>query len=288
MEWYMLALIVAFIAGIRTIIDKKILIKEHVMEFGTVFAISNVVLSLFIIKYVEFSIPTNMLFFIFLAAFLGTFGFLFLAKSLRHMEISSAVPLTNISPAILAILSFFILKEAITMKQTYAIGLIIIGTYILEVDHNISNLKEPFIKIWKSKYIHYIFIGVLLYSFTGIIERYLLTHGITPLTYLFVVQIFVMINFIFLISVFYDGFQGIKNGFKRNWKWILLISALALTMRAVQFYAFAIAFVPLVISVKRLSTLFTVVIGGEIFHEKGLLLKSIACIICLIGIFLII
>lgn len=288
MEWYVLALIVAFLAGIRTIIDKKILIKEHAMEFSTVFAIINVILSFSIINYVDFNIPTNTLFFIFLAAFLGTFAFLFMAKALRHMDISSAIPLTNISPAILAVLSLFILKEAITTKQIFAVGLIIVGTYVLEVDHKFSNLKAPFIKIWKSKHIHYIFAGILLFSFTAIIERYLFTHGVAPFTYLFIVQIFIMINFIFLISIFHDGIDGIKRGFKRNWKWLLPLSILALTMRTIQYYAFVLAFAPLVISITRLSTLFATIVGGELFHEKGLLLKSIACIICLMGAFLII
>jgi len=283
MIWYVLALISAFLTSIMTLINKKILIKEHAMEFATVFSILNVILSFSIIKKVEFSIPTNLLFLIFISAFLGTFALLYILKAMRHMEISSAVPLTNLSPVILAILSFFILKEAITNKQIFAMCLIIIGAYVLEVDHNTSNLKEPFIKIFKSKYIHYIFLAILLYSFTSIIERYLLTHGISPYTYIFAVQIFIMINFIFLIIVFHDGLKGIKSGLKKNWKWILLLSAITLIDSIVLFNAFVLAFVPLVISIKRLSTLFTTVIGGGLFHEKGLLFKIIACLITLVG-----
>ena len=288
MEWYILALIAAFLSAISTLIHKKVLIKQHAMEFATVLAIMNVILSFSIINYVEFSIPTNLLFYIFIAGFLGTFALLYLSKAMRHMQISSAVPLTNVSPAIIAILSFFILKEAISGKQIFAMGLIMIGAYVLEVDHKLSNLKEPFIKIWKSKYIHYIFLGVSLYAFTAIIERYLLTHGISPFTYTFVVQIFIMINFIFLITIFHDGLQGVKRGLKKNWKWLLLLSALTLTNKLVLFHAFALAFVPLVISIKRISTLFSTIVGGELFHEKGLAIKTIACVITLVGVALMI
>jgi len=288
MQWYVLALISAFLTSIITLINKKVLIKEHAMEFATVFSILNVILSFSIIKKVEFSIPTNLLFLIFISAFLGTFALLYILKAVRHMEISSAVPLTNLSPVILAVLSFFILKEAITNKQIFAMCLIIIGAYVLEVDHKTSNLKGPFIKIFKSKYIHYIFLAVLLYSFTSIIERYILTHGISPYTYIFVVQIFIMINFIFLIIVFHDGLKGIKSGLKKNWKWIFLLSAITLMDSIVLFNAFVLAFVPLVISIKRVSTLFTTVIGGGLFHEKGLLFKIIACLITLIGAYLMI
>ena len=288
MQWYILALIVALLSGINAIIHKKVLIKEHAMEFSTVFAILNVILSLIIIDKVKFSIPTNILFLIFFGAFLSTMAFLYGAKAVRHMEVSSAEPLTNISPALLAILSFFILKEAITIKQIFAIILIIIGAYVLEVDHKVSNLKEPFIKIAKSRYIHYIFLSIFLYAFTTIIDRYVLTHGINPFTYLFIVQIFIMVNFILLITVFHNGWNGIKNGLKKNWNWILLLSVLVLASRLSYFEAISLAYAPLVIAIIRLSTLFATVIGGSPFHEKGLLLKSIACIITLIGAALII
>jgi len=288
LAWYVLALICAFLSSISTLINKKVLIKEHAMEFAAVFAVFNLIISFSIIKYVQFSIPTNLLFLIFISAFVGTFATLYLLKAMRHMEISSAIPLTNLSPAVLAVLSFFILKEAISIKQVGAMCLIIIGAYILEVDHKISNLKEPLIKIWRSKYIHYIFLSVLLYSIASIIERYVLTHGISPYTYIFVVQIFITINFFFLISAFHDGLQGVKRGLKKNWKWILLLSIITLVDRISLFNAFALAFVPLVISIKRLNTLFVTIIGGELFHEKRLALKISACIITLAGAILII
>ena len=47
--------------------------------------------------------------------------------------------------------------------------------------------------------------------------------------------------------------------------------------------AIQLAFAGLVIAVKRMSAFFVVLIGGELFHEKNLLRKSIACLIMLAG-----
>jgi uncharacterized membrane protein len=46
--------------------------------------------------------------------------------------------------------------------------------------------------------------------------------------------------------------------------------------------------ISLVIPIKRLSALFSTVIGGELFHEKYLLRKSIACVVMIIGAVLIV
>ena len=45
--------------------------------------------------------------------------------------------------------------------------------------------------------------------------------------------------------------------------------------------------VSLVMPVKRISNLFTVILGGNIFNEKNLIMKSAACIVMLAGLFVI-
>jgi len=47
------------------------------------------------------------------------------------------------------------------------------------------------------------------------------------------------------------------------------------------------AMISLVISIKRLSTFVTTLVGGEIYKEKNLFFKSIICLIMVIGVYLI-
>jgi len=53
--------------------------------------------------------------------------------------------------------------------------------------------------------------------------------------------------------------------------------------RLAQMQAIQLAYAGLVIAIKRMSAFFVVLIGGEIFHEKNLLRKSIACLIMIGG-----
>jgi uncharacterized membrane protein len=74
---------------------------------------------------------------------------------------------------------------------------------------------------------------------------------------------------------------------KKEWKFLLLVAILTSLHRWMQGEATALAAVGLVIAIKRSSALFTTVIGGELFKEKDLMRKSIACLIMIGGVFLI-
>lgn len=282
--WYLYALASAIFVALASITEKKTLFKEHAMEFSTVLSIINFLLVLFLLPIVKFNVPLKLLLIIYLSSVLGCIGFLYATKALRHMDISTASPLMNISPAIVAILGFFFLSETLEYSKIGGIFFIVIGAYVLEVDHSLSNLKEPFIRMVRSKYVHYILFALLLYGITTILDRYILTHGVDPYTYIFIVHLFIMINFIFLISVFHDGFKGIKHGFKSAGKWIFLAAIFFVTSRIFLAQALSMAYVALVIPIRRLSTLFATIIGGSLFHEKGLPIKIIACVITLIGV----
>jgi len=104
------------------------------------------------------------------------------------------------------------------------------------------------------------------------------------------VHFFIAINFIIMILLFHDGFEGIGKGIKHNWKWVFVVAVLVVGARLAQQYAVSLpgVLISLVVPIKRLSALFATIIGGELFHEKHILRKSIACVIMIIGAVLII
>jgi len=88
--------------------------------------------------------------------------------------------------------------------------------------------------------------------------------------------------------VFHDGFQGIKRGLKNSGWWILLVAVFTLGYRVAQAEAVSIAYVALVGAIKRSSALFSTIIGGELFQEKNLFRKSVACLIIVVGVLIIV
>ncbi len=285
MEWYFFATLAALLTAAFTIIEKKTLLKEHAMEFSTVLAIFNFLIALVLLPYINFDFPIKTLGLMYLASVFGSIAFLFVAKSVRHMDVSIVSPLMTFSPAIVVVLAFFILGEKVTSLQLSGILLLIIGSYVLEAENH--GTKKIFTKTFKSNYFYYIFLALILYGFCSIFDK-LILRAVSPLTYIPIIQFFIAINFIILICIFHNGFDGIKHGVRSAGKWIFLVAILVTSSRLFYAQAVSMTYVSLVIPIKRMSAFFATVVGGKVFHEKNLTQRVLACVIMLAGVFLVI
>ena len=282
MEWFVFALGCAILAAFAAVLSKEALNKENAVEFSTALAITNVVVSIPLVYWLNINIQPVVWCVIFFSASLGAGGFLLTAKALRHMEISVISPLKNFSPAFTAFLAFIFLSEQLTLMHVAGISVLILGSYILEIDFEKHDMLGPLIEIKNSKYIHVLFGSLAFYAVSAISGKYALSFA-NPITVLFLTQLFVAIVFLVYITVFYDGKRDIIDGFENAGKIIVAIAALTVSYRVLQYQAMSMEYVSLVIPIKRMSTLFSTVIGGELFHEEGVWRKSMACVIMILG-----
>jgi drug/metabolite transporter (DMT)-like permease len=288
-SWIYLAITAAILTSAATLTAKKTLIKEHAMEYSTVLALIVLVISTPLLFFIDYSklqlLPVVILFF---TAIIGAIAFLLAAKSIRHMDISDSSPLFALGPGITAILALIFLKEFLTIPQSIGIALLIIGAYVLETKSTLR-LLDPIKTFKKSKYIHYIIIALILYGITTIADRYILYHlDMQVEAFIIIAHFFLALHFLIMIHIFHDGFKGVKHGLKNAGWWIFLVALFTLGYRYSQTSAIKITNVALVLSIKRMSTLFTILIGGEIFHEGKIFRKIIATLILLVGATLII
>jgi uncharacterized membrane protein len=86
---------------------------------------------------------------------------------------------------------------------------------------------------------------------------------------------------------FYGGFKDILHAYRTSGKWILGNAVFANLSNLAYFFAISFTFVSLAAPVKKLSTLFTVVLSGRFFKEKRIFHKALACCIMLAGVFVI-
>jgi len=199
------------------------------------------------------------------------------------MDVSSTSSWMILAPAVTAVFAFFILGEKLGSQQVFGIGLMLIGMYVLQ-SHQNSSVWDPLKEIYRSKYIHFIIISLFLYALGAMIDRVSLSHlSVDFFAYVSLVHFFIAFNF-FVISYFlYDGTMGIKHGIKKYGWLILLISVLTVAQRTTMALAISTTMLGLILPIKRLSSLFTTIIGGELFHEKNLGRKIFACVVMLIG-----
>jgi drug/metabolite transporter (DMT)-like permease len=288
MEWYFYSLIAAvFFAG-SMIIEKRALLKEHALEMCTVLSIFifGTYSAIFFSK-VKFPLNQEALFLIFTVSILATFGFWYLAKGMRHMEVSETSPLLNFSPAFVAVWAYIFLGETLKTIQITGIIVLVAGSYLLEVKNPLKHPLKPLINTFKSKYTQYIFLALIMYSFVYIIDKIVIAKT-DVITYLFFVQLFMMINYIILINILHDGFKGIKHGIKSAGKWIFLLAILFIGRRIFYLTSVSMIQVSIAFPIYRMGTILSTMIGGKIFHDKHILSRTLACILMVIGATLII
>lgn len=289
MQWLLLALISAVFASAALLIEKKTLAREHAMEFSAALAFFNLILSVPFLFFVDYSrLQIIPLVYIFFLMILVAMAFLLIAKSIRHMEVSAVAPFLALTPAVTAIFAFMFFNEALGPIQILGIALILIGAYVLEL-HSAHNLLEPFRIILKSKYVHFVILGVVIYGVSASFDRVILSkYDFQPLAYLVFANIFLAFHFSIMMSMFHDGFRGLRKGIKKFGWMLLLLSVFTIAYRLSMFEALKVEFAGLVVSVQKMSVFFAVVIGGGIFKERSILRKAVASLIMIGGMLFII
>src|SRR3989338_213751 len=286
MSVILLGLLLALFSTILILVHKKSLVKTSPLFMAASYSFINLIFALILIPWVNFNFDKRLFLLVYSISWLGLGGFYYISAAIKKGEISSVEPLGNLEPILVAFLAFVILGETITRLQIFGIFLIVLGSYNLETRH-FTHFKETINHIIKSKYIYFIFVGLLLYGFSSIGDKVVLGHNVTPITYLFMINFCIGFNNLIIISLRKNGFKEIKKTFKTCGKWILFASCVSIILRLTQFIAFTLGSIAIILSLKRVSGLFSVIIGGELFHEHNLKKKIISSLIMIFGVILV-
>ncbi len=288
MSWFVFSFISAIFTSFAAVLEKKVLFKSHAMEFASVLAVINAVLVLPLFLFIDYAnlelAPVLILFFI---SVIGAVAFLLMIKAIRHKEISEVAPLRIISPGLTAFLAFLFLHENLEKMDVFGIMFLVVGLFVLETR---SWEGVSFWEYFKpSRYTLFIFGAIFLYSITALLDRYILSrYNFEPIAYIAFVHLFLAIHFLILHSTFHDGFHGLRRGISTLGGWILLVALFTVIYRLAQIQAISMTSVGLAVAIRDISPLFTIIIGGELFHEKNLLRKVIASFIMAGGVALIV
>lgn len=285
MKWVIFIMISAFFISLSQIAAKKSMKKTHAVQFSVIYKIIQVLLLLMLIPFMDFDIPVWTYFLAYFVAIITTAGTMLNAKSIRHLEISAYAPLANTSPIFLLFIAYFFLGEKVGTVQMLGIFLLLMGFYALETAGDAS-LKSLWKRLSGSRYVIFAILAYIILAFSATGEKYLL-ESINPLTLIFLILFFSGINYLIISMIFYDGFKDIKTGLKSSGPYIALCAILATVSHFFYMNALDIAYVSLVIPLKRMSTFFTTIFGGKLFHEEDLWQKGAACIVMILGVFLI-
>jgi drug/metabolite transporter (DMT)-like permease len=267
------------------IIEKKALTRTHSTDFSLMTAL---LIALFSIPFF-FTEPLDtlnakVLLTIYGTSVLASFAFLEVTKGVRHMEISTSAPLFLLSPFITALLAFVVLNESLTDLQLVGMLLLAIGTYVLETK-NMRDIRGFVAHFFGDHYARLILLGLCFYAITSTIDRVILgTWGVPAMLFVGIIHLFIFLNFFAYFLWQRRSLSNVWGEMKRSWKLLTLVALLTVGYRLAYSFAISLAAVALVVAIKRSSSLFTTVIGGELFHDHALLRKSVACAIMIVGV----
>ena len=276
MEWYFIVLLSAcFLAG-ADLFMKKSLFTDHV---------------LFLLPFVfrmHFSFSFSLYSLIFLKACLVSGAWLLFMKGVRHLELSKAIPLKNLSSFFVVILSFFFLGERLTFLQWGGILILIFGAALLELEKDIFHFIHK-IKELPKHYLFLILLGLFLGALCAILDKIILRE-VEVLTFTFLNFAFLFILYFIYSSLLYHGYKDMITVYKKT-KWLVLgFSSFMLIADYLHFYVISIpsAYISLIIPIRRLGSLISTLVGGEMFHEHQIGIRVFASTIMLIGVLLLV
>lgn len=227
---------------------------------------------------IQFKVKPEIAAMLFWLAFFVALGWYTLFHAIRVSEISKVEPLMNLSPILVALFAFVFLGEHLRWLQYLGIAIIVFGTMILQFD-----IKRHALMMRFSKQTIYMIIAITAFSIAAVIAKASLSHT-TVMTVLF--YLFSISAVLYLIAIITRGYIADIFAPLKHTPYIVVGSAATQFSAEIVLYtlmALPIA-VSLIIPIKRLSTLFSTIIGGAYFHEGKILQKSIACSIMVIGV----
>lgn len=239
-------------------------IKASVINLYTYIGLS--VISILLFPFVNITFSHALLLNFLTMGFLGALGNYFIIKALSIGELSSLAPINSYKPVVALIIAYLYLKEVPSLSAILGIILIITGTYILFEHRGDCNTKAVLYRIM-----------ALIFSGTEavFIKKIILLTNI-PTSFILWALSGLIFSFIFV-------FLKKQNLRLPNKKYLFFLILSVAMMQYSTNYVFSKINVSYALALFQLSTILSIFLGINIFHEKGFVRKIIASSIMIIG-----
>jgi uncharacterized membrane protein len=222
---------------------------------------------------------------VFFASLTDVAALILLSKSLRSSQMGKSIPLLSFTPVFLLLTSFIIVGEKPNLLGVLGILIIVFGSYCLRAERNQKSLMQPFKLILDDKGSRYILFTAFLFSFTGPFLKKSVLNSSPYFTIVVAFNLSLLILFLFHVLTGGKTREIIPK--RKSIKKVLLLGGCLFMISLTFNLAVKTGLVPYVVSIKRMSILFNVLLGFFIFKEKNIIKNLRAAFIMVLGAFLI-
>lgn len=282
MIWFLYALSAAIFSAInRTLIKNAGAKSSDITVTFSLYLFASIP-AIMLIPLVNFPIiQTEFYLYVLFGAITDIAGIIFMSKSLRLAPMGRAVPLLAFTPAILLFTGFILVGEVPTLIGAAGVVIIVFGSYILHLDTKQYSLIQPLKLLTTSPGARYMLGTALCFSFTGPFYKQAILHS-SP-SFALIVGLPLSVVLLMLYQLFRKQSIGRLFPEKDNLITLLFLGASVFIVAYSTNLAFSTGLVSYVISIKRLSIFFNILIGFFIFKEQNLGRNLLAASIMIAG-----
>lgn len=201
-----------------------------------------------------------------LMGLLGAIGNYFIIKALSLGELSALAPVNSYKPVAALIIGIFFLNEIPSFKAILGIILIIAGTYFIFDNHGKNNLKA----------IYYRVLALIFSAAEAVVIKKIVL--LTNVTESFILWSFTGLLFSFLFMIISKHKPQIKS-YKYQILLILAVGAMQYSTN----YVFSKINIAYALALFQLSSILSVFLGANMFHESNIGKKLFGSAIMTIG-----
>jgi drug/metabolite transporter (DMT)-like permease len=203
----------------------------------------------------------------------------FYIKAIKVSPLSLTTPFLSLTPVFLIVTSFLILGEVPDRSGLIGIFLITGGAYLLNLHHGKKGILAPLRSIVQEKG-SLMMIGVaFIYSVTSNLGKIATLHS-SPL---FFGMFYTLVLTMVITPFVFFRVMKISFNFKPQLKTFLLIGFFYALMTIAHYQAIARVEVVYMISIKRMSLVFSVLYGGLVFHEENIGERLVGSLVMIMG-----
>jgi len=278
--WILYALLTALFLATSDALTKRILASRD--EYFVAWARLLFALPLLAISFLFIEIPSvDRTFWIAISCALPLeiIGVILYTKALKVSPLSLTIPFLALTPLFLIVISYLLLGEKVSIVGSIGILLITIGSYTLNIHSARETVIEPIKAIFKEKGSVMMIIVAFIYSITSSLGKMAIEHS-SPI--FFGSFYFILLTFLFTPIVAVRN----KGKFILTKKEIIPLAFIGVTYSLMVIFhmvAMSLTKVAYMISVKRMSLLFSILYGYLLFKEERITERAVGGIIMFIG-----
>ncbi|MDD5223960.1 MAG: DMT family transporter [bacterium] len=205
-------------------------------------------------------------------------------RGIQISPLSLSIPFFALTPVFMIGVAYVLLGEVPDRSGVAGILLVAAGAYIISLDSLEKGWLEPFRAIARERGVVLIIVVAVIYSVTSVLGKIAVLHSSPEFFGVFYIPLLTLV--LLPVSAAREG-QGVLRLFN-NFPRFVLIGIFSALMIITHFLAVRLVDVAYMISVKRLSLIFSVILGRVFFHEEYFTQRLAGSLVMLLGVVLII